>query len=50
MKKTFDQVTYVSPAIEFLSVDSEGVLCSSTFDGKAGANHFGYTRGDGIDF
>lgn len=50
MKKTLDSVAYVSPAVEFLLVDSEGVLCGSTYSGPAGANHFGFNDGGDINF
>ena len=50
MKKTFDSVTYVSPAIDFLLVESEGILCASELTLPAGANHYGFNFGEGIDF
>ena len=46
MKNTNLNATYESPKVDFLLVESEGVLCESTTKSK----HHGYTQGSSIDF
>lgn len=51
MKKTITAVAYESPKIDFLLVESEGILCASDlFSVPAGAEHYGFNYGGGIDF
>jgi hypothetical protein len=44
MKNTNSNATYESPVIDFLLVESEGVLCESNAKGK----HNGYNPGTDI--
>lgn len=51
MQKTLESVTYVSPKVDFLLVESEGIICASDhFSVPAGAEHYGFNYGSGIDF
>ena len=46
MKNIFKTVTYTSPVVEFLDVESEGVLCESTASGS----HISFDEEEGITF
>ena len=46
MKNNNKMVIYTSPVVEFLDVESEGVLCESTASGS----HISFDEEEGITF